>query len=491
MSKNKIFLCFVISFLIWIFLWNILFHTKLIIFSLCVSLVFLGILLFVFKKHLFFVVIFWIWLSISSLYSIYINTQIEDKTAFIKHYINKNISIEWRVNELYKKSENYNSYIVQIHSIDTIDKKDIFFLLQTPPNITLENGEVISMIGKVDKIENFSDSFNYEKFMQSKNVYFTLNKPTITFKNKKDISVFETKILHIRQSLLKKIYEIYPENHATLLAGLLIWAKENLDKEMLTNFNNAGLTHIISVSGFNIAIIIIFLWYLLKFVPVILRAFIITWVVLCFVFVVWDAVAVIRAAIMWLVGYYILILGRKAESLSLLLLTAFGMVVYNPLILNYDISFHLSFLAVLGLLYFQEFFKKIFFFLPKTFAIQESFVLTLSALVTTLPIMIFNFGQVSLLAPISNILVWGMIPFTMLFGFLSILGEYISSQLWYVIGYINFFFLDFIIKVAYFIGHLEFSVLKVDLWMYAIYWEIIYFLLLVFWILYFKQEKKS
>ena len=126
MSKNKIFLCFVISFLIWIFLWNILFHTKLIIFSLCVSLVFLGILLFVFKKHLFFVVIFWIWLSISSLYSIYINTPIDHKTAFIKHYINKNIPIEWRINELYKKSENYNSYIVQIYSIDSIDKKDIF-----------------------------------------------------------------------------------------------------------------------------------------------------------------------------------------------------------------------------------------------------------------------------------------------------------------------------------------------------------------------------
>ena len=111
---------------------------------------------------------------------------------------------------------------MQIYSIDSIDKKDIFFLLQTPPNITLENGEVISMIGKVDKIENFSDSFNYEKFMQSKNVYFTLNKPNITFKNKKDISLFEKKVLHIRKSLIKKIYEIYPENHATLLAGLLI-----------------------------------------------------------------------------------------------------------------------------------------------------------------------------------------------------------------------------------------------------------------------------
>lgn len=491
MSKNKIFLCFVISFLIWIFLWNIVFHTNLIIFSLCLSLVFLGILLFVFKKHLFFVVVFWIWLSIASIYSIFINASIENKRVFVEHFIDRNVILEWRIQELYKKSETYNSYIVQIYTIDNVEKKNIFFLLQTQTNIILKNGEIISMNGKVDKIANFSESFNYEKFLQSKNIYFIVNKPIIEFQNKKDISWFETKILDIRQSILKKIYEIYPENHATLLAWLLIWAKENLDKNMLESFNNAWLTHIISVSGFNIAIIIIFLWYLLKFVPIIIRSILITGVVLFFVLIVGEGVAVVRAAIMWLIGYYILIIGRKAESLSLLLLTAFCMVVYNPLILNYDISFHLSFLAVLGLLYFQEFFKKIFFFLPKTLAIQESFVLTLSALVTTIPIMIFNFWQVSLLAPISNILVWGIIPFTMLFWFLSILWEYISSWFWFILGFMNFFFLDFIINVATFIGNLNFSVLKVDLWIYSIYCEIIYFMLLVFGIIYFKQEKKS
>jgi predicted membrane metal-binding protein len=84
-------------------------------------------------------------------------------------------------------------------------------------------------------------------------------------------------------------------------------------------------------------------------------------------------------------------MGRQADALALLLFTATILVLINPLTLNYDISFHLSFLAVLGLLYFQDFWRRLCRFLPKTFAIQESFVLTLAAMTPTLPIMIFTF----------------------------------------------------------------------------------------------------
>jgi len=94
--------------------------------------------------------------------------------------------------------------------------------------------------------------------------------------------------------------------------------------------------------------------------------------------------------------------------------TAFLMILYTPLSLNYDISFQLSFLAVLGIYYTQGFFKRIFFCVPQIFAIQEALVLTMSALILTVPIMLFQFGQISLLAPIANIAVTWTIPLAML-----------------------------------------------------------------------------
>jgi len=65
-------------------------------------------------------------------------------------------------------------------------------------------------------------------------------------------------------------------------------------------------------------------------------------------------------------------------------------------------------------MYTQDFFTKIFSWIPSTFAIREAFVLTLSALSFSLPIMIFQFGQVSLLAPFANIAVTWTIPLAML-----------------------------------------------------------------------------
>jgi competence protein ComEC len=102
------------------------------------------------------------------------------------------------------------------------------------------------------------------------------------------------------------------------------------------------------------------------------------------------------------------------------------MIILSPFSLNYDVSLHLSFLAVLGIIYTQKFFDNLFNFLPNFLEIKTAFVLTLSALVFTLPIMIFNFGQVSILAPFANIAVTWTIPIAMLFGFISILVHFVS-----------------------------------------------------------------
>jgi len=94
---------------------------------------------------------------------------------------------------------------------------------------------------------------------------------------------------------------------------------------------------------------------------------------------------------MGLLGFYFLEAGRKISFATLFLTTIFIMLLFEPLSLNYDMSFQLSFLAVLGIVVFQKTFKKIFFFVPSFFALQESLVLTFSAFVFTLPLMLINF----------------------------------------------------------------------------------------------------
>lgn len=422
------------------------------------------------------------------MYSQVNNYYIWQNISKINNYFDKEVIIEAELSDLYKKQNDNNIYIFKIISFNNYSNFDFNFLLYTSSNIALSKWQIIKFQSKINKIENFTGNFNYIKFMQSKNVYFSVYKPKIEFLPYNNIWDFDKYIINFRQKFINIIYNIYPKNEAIFLSWLLIWDSDNLDENILKNFNNSGLTHIISVSWFNITIIIIFLWLLLKYFPLFLRVIIISLLIIFFVLIVWNWVAVIRASIMWLVWYYILILWRKADSLSLLLFTAFLMILYNPLYLNFDLSFHLSFLAVLWLLYFQDFWNKIFKFIPNFFAIREAFVLTMSAMTTTIPIMIFSFGKVSILAPISNMLVWWIIPFTMLFWFLSILWQIISDKLWFLIWFINYYLLNFIIRVADFIWNLSYAVLEIDFSIYAIYFEIIYFILLIFCILYIKKE---
>lgn len=489
MSKNKIFIFFTISFLFWIFISNILFSFHLIILFLSIFMMFLILVLLLIKKHHFFVLFIWLWIFLGSIYSWINNINIENNLFMTQKIIEKDVFIKAEVEKIYKKSTNNNSYILKIISINDNKNYDFKFLAYLPKNIVLEKWQIIYTKSKIDKIDNFSNNFDYIKYMQLQNVFFITYIKNIEIIDKNELSLLTNFSIQFRQKFIEIINEIYPKNEASFLSWILIWAKEGMDENLKISFNNSGLTHLVAVSWFNITIIIIFLWFLFSFIPIILRSILISLFIIFFVFVVWDNVPVLRAGIMWLVGYFILVSWRKSDWLSLLLFTALLLILYNPLYINYDTSFHLSFLAVLGLLYFREFWNKIFKFLPSFFAIKESFVLTMSALTTTLPIMIFNFGQLSLIAPVSNMLVWWFIPFAMLFWFLSIIGQIIWDKFWFILWFINYFILKYIILVAEYFWNLSFSVLKIDFWIYSSYLEILYFMFLVFWVIYFNKKE--
>lgn len=489
MFRNKIFVFFLLSFFIWIFSWNILFDFSLIVIFLSLVMMFLIILLWLLKKHHLFLLVIWFGISFWSIYAWINNYFISQKEWFIESFYDQSETVIAEVESLYKKSSNYNSYVIKVYSLSYTIAPEIYALMYYPKNYILEKWDILSFDAKITKIDNFSETFNYKKFLLSKNIYFQIFVNNVDIIEKKELLYWQKAILDTRQNILKAVYNMYPKDEAIFLAWILIGAREDMGEELSNNFNNSWLTHLVAVSGFNITIIIIFLWFLFKFFPVFIRTFIICVSIIFFVLLVWDNVPVVRAGIMWLIGYFIIVSWRKSDSLSLLLFTAFIMVLYNPLYLNYDSSFHLSFLAVIGLLYFQVFWTKIFFFLPSFFAIKESFILTMSALTTTIPIMIFSFGQFAIFAPITNLLVGWVIPFAMLFWFLSVIGQFISSTIGFLFWFINYFFLKYVVFIANYFWSLEFLVIKINFWIYGVYFEMMYFIILIFLIIYFWQEK--
>ena len=433
--------------------------------------------------------IFWVFTSNNYL------ENIDKNLHFIEVYDNNFYSeLKIEIKDTYKIKEYENEYIVKLININDIDllaeNIEILWLVKIAKNFKVQSWDIIKSKAKIILINDFNE-FEYKNFMLSKNIYFKAYLPFIDniWDNRQNIILKNIDIL--REKSLNIIYEIYPKNEAIFLWGILLWARESLPEDLKQNFNNSGLTHFIAVSGFNITILIIFFSFIFKGLPVFLRTILITIVIILFTLLVWDTAPVIRASIMWLIAYYILMSGRKWSVFTILMFTAFVMAIISPFILNYDVSFALSFLAVFWIVYTQEFWKRVFKFMPETLAIREAFVLTMSALVFTLPIMLLNFGQVSILSPIANVAVTWTIPIAMLLWFISIIAYTINPFLWYVVWYLDWIFLKWDMLVVNFFWTKEFSVFQYDFWEYKNYIQTIYFLLIIFFILYFKLKSSK
>ena len=491
MSKNFLLNFYLISFLVGVYVNNLLFNINLsLIVLLFLVVLFFNFLVYYNKFKKVFVIIILGFLSGIILSEIFLDN-IKEKSSFLRPYFKQKETIIFEIKNLEKINNDYRIYKVKLLKIwEEISFKNIEFLAYFPLNYKLNSWEILKSKVKIYNFKN-NGNFKLKDYYLAKNIYFKVYVNNFEKIGYKSPPKFLLEIKALREKLLNTIKLLYPKDEALFLWWILLWAREELPQELKTNFNNSGLTHFIAVSGFNITILIVFFSLFLKYFPIFIRLLLMTFFIILFVLFVWFSIPVIRAAIMGLLAYYILMSWRKANILTIVLLTAFILILFFPYSLNYDISLHLSFLAVLGIIYTQNFFNKLFWFLPDMLAIREAFVLTLSAMTFTLPIMLFDFWQVSILSFLANISVTWTIPIAMLLWFLSIIVYYVYNPLWWIISYFAWIFLKWDILMVNYFGTRNWALLKVNLWEYSNYLKLTYFIVLLFLIIYFYDYKKE
>ena len=130
------------------------------------------------------------------------------------------------------------------------------------------------------------------------------------------------------------------------------------------------------------------------------------------------------------------------------------MLVINPLLLLNDVGFQLSFLATIGIIYLSSFFRRWLKFIPKKFIrLKEIIAMTFAAQIFTLPILIYNFGRMSLVAPLTNILIIPVVYWIMLSGFIFALAGVIWPFLGWILSFPCLFLLTYLAKIVNFFSH--------------------------------------
>jgi competence protein ComEC len=122
-------------------------------------------------------------------------------------------------------------------------------------------------------------------------------------------------------------------------------------------------------------------------------------------------------------------------------LSSFG---FNPPPAQY---LSLSFLAIMGLIFLQPIFLDLFKKIPNFLQLRNNLSATISAQIFTFPILIYNFGQISITSPLTNILILPLMPFLTILGFIfSFIGIFWQG-LAQILSWPAWFFIAYILKV--------------------------------------------
>jgi competence protein ComEC len=146
-------------------------------------------------------------------------------------------------------------------------------------------------------------------------------------------------------------------------------------------------------------------------------------------------------------------------------------------------------MATLGLIYISPIFQKRLqnFRFPQN--LKEVFYLTFSAQIATLPLIIYHFGRLSLVALPANLAILLVIPLTMIFGFLAGGVGLISVFFGKIAGSVVFILLAYEMAVINFFAKIPFA--AVSVFSFSFIWVVIIYTVLTAWIFYQTKRAKS
>ena len=335
-------------------------------------------------------------------------------------------------------------------------------------------------------------TFNYQMYLAKEGIFYICKSESVEIISGGHGNQFYTFILTIKNKLLGSISRLLPAPESGLMIGLLLGGDSLLSKGIQTNFSRTGLTHIVAVSGYNVTIIAEYL--LLLGIAIGLWRKQALWFALfgIFLFVVMTGApaSAVRAGIMGALLIWAMKEGRLANSTNAIVFAGAIMLLLNPLLLRYDIGFQLSFLATLGIVYFSPFLESEMIKKHRAFGLWEIIILSLSAQIFVVPILIYNFKSLSLISLLANALVLPIIPLTMLLGFLMLLLEIIFHPLAVVFSWVAYLPLRYEVEVINFLGNLKYSAVTINnfSWIWVALW---YIILVVITFLLKKYAKKK
>lgn len=324
-------------------------------------------------------------------------------------------------------------------------------------------------------LPEIEDGFNYRRYLNSNGFFGSVS--VQSFSNIKfRFSII--RLVYFIQNYINNTFEKYlSKDFSGILSGMIIGETSNISAAIKEEFQKSGITHLLAVSGSNVATVILFSNYLVirlfgkkysDYISIIFISF--------FVLISGASPSIVRAGIMAILNLIANIFCKKTDSINNLLVATFFILIYNPLALI-NIGFLLSFGGTIGIVVLSKNIKELLDKHIKIGAITEIVSLNISAQIMIFPIMVYYFNSFSLTGILVNLLIIPVTSFLTFLGiallFFSIFSSYISRIICLIIKIITNYILS-ITKHFSRCDFLNFVCPTPKLWMIVVFYILLY-----------------
>ena len=226
----------------------------------------------------------------------------------------------------------------------------------------------------------------------------------------------------VRRAAAAGLDRALPEPEAGLADGILIGLRDRVDRDLAAAFTTAGASHVVAISGWNIAIVASTLGGLAGSVRRRRRALLVACGIVAYVAFVGPSPSVVRAAVMAAVALLAREVGRPGSAAAALGWACLLLLLVDPGWVD-DAGFRLSALATAGILAWgTQLTRRLAGDDPGRVRrwVADILGVSFAAQAATTPIVLLEFGRLSLVAPLVNLIVVPLVPPAMATGALAL-----------------------------------------------------------------------
>lgn len=361
--------------------------------------------------------------------------------------------------------EKNTRYQVRVDSVDG----DILVFGPTYPVYTF--GDVIEFQCVLEQ-PSYIEDFNYPGYLAKEGVYALCYQPEhiervshITYPRYTLRGVIQ-QLMMFRQFAKQRIDQSVPYPASTLVNSLVLGLKQELPERVRFFFSQTGTSHIVAISGMHLIIIstiITRIGYGLRLSrkQSVLAALII---IVFFIAMVGFKSSALRAGIFSAASILALYVQRPKRMFTVIVVTALLLLLYNPLVLVHDVGFGLSFMAVMGIMYIGPYVEKKLKRVPEGFfKLRTTLSTTISAQIGVAPLIMYQFGSISVISILANVLIVPLVSVLISLGIITILASSVSSTIASWIGIGIHIIVTYVLFIVETLGTLPFASIHIPL----------------------------